>query len=68
MKIAKFRLAALGLCAIALTGCLGANPPASETRTIRFAYCTGPDGSVVADPAAANAKGIPLKCFNFIAR
>jgi len=70
MKIAALKLAALGLCALALTGCLGATSqaPSSETRTIRFTYCTGPDGAMVADPAAANAKGMPLKCFNFIAR
>lgn len=68
MITSAFRLAVFGLCAIVLSGCLAANPPAPHTRTIKFTYCTGPDGAVVPDPAAANAKGVPLSCFNFIAR
>ena len=68
MHHAVFKVAAFGLCAVALPGCLAAGAPTAETRTIRYAYCTGPGGNVERDPAAANARGTPLTCFNFITR
>ena len=60
------RTAALMLAAIALSGCLGTAMP--EKRIIRYSYCTDQQGRVVADPAAANARGVALRCYNFIAR
>ena len=66
MRHAALKVAVMGLAAILLSGCLGAT--GTQTRVIRFAYCTDPQGRVVADPAAANARGTPLRCYNFIAR
>ena len=66
MKHAALKLAVRGVAAMVLSGCLGAT--GTQTRVIRYAYCTDPQGRVVADPAAANARGTPLRCYNLIAR
>lgn len=68
MITSMLKAGALGLCAVVLSGCLAANPPTPETRTIRFTYCTNPDGRVVANPAEASRKGVRLSCYNFIAK
>ncbi len=65
MKKHLLHLAVAGLCAVSLSGCLGATPPGE--RTIRYSYCTNPAGEVVKDPAAAVEKGIALRCYNFTA-
>ena len=66
MKHSALKIAIMGLAAIALSGCLGAT--STQTTVIRYAYCTDPQGNLVSNPAAANAKGTPLRCYNFIAR
>ena len=64
MKNRLVYLVLTGLCAVSLSGCLGAAPQGE--RTIRYSYCTSPDGKVVNDPAAAVQKGIALRCYNFM--
>jgi len=61
------KLSAIAACAFALSACMMGHAPKDE-RIIKYAYCTGPDGKVVADPAKAFEAGTPLRCFNFIAK
>ena len=58
------RILAVAGLAVSLSGCFVGSTPDGE-RTVRFSYCTAPDGSVVQDPAKAHAKGIALRCYNF---